>query len=84
MTRSPAELTAEIGRLKRVMSDWNIEGRLDSDTEADMIGEIEDLQGDLYTLTDAEADSTGGFNVPLFTAAMGASPEEIFGEEETA
>lgn len=44
------EIRNEIARLKRVMNDWLCEGRLDSDTERDMLGEIADLYDDLSDL----------------------------------
>lgn len=79
------EIGAEIARLQRQMSDWLIEGRLDSDVEAEIIAEIEALQEDLFQFHGEERLApTGGFNVALFTAAMGATPEEIFGETDPA
>jgi hypothetical protein len=51
------ELRNEIARLQRQMSDWNIEGRLDADTEADMKAEIADLEEDLYDAAIEQAGS---------------------------
>lgn len=75
-----AEIAADIATLKRQMSDWNIEGRLDSDTEADLIDEIEALQEELSIREQDRAPAGGGgFNADLFTFLMGATPEEVFG-----
>lgn len=80
-----SELRAEIARLQRVMSDWNIEGRLDSDTEADIKAEIDDLYDDLsdieQTRIEPEYAATGGLNLDLFAKAIGATPEELGWDE---
>lgn len=76
------EIRNEIARLQRQMSDWNIEGRLDSDTEADIQAEIAGLHNDLYIATHPEQFApTGGLNVPLFVAAIGSTPEELGWDE---
>ena len=72
-----AEIRNEIARLKRQMREWELEGRLDADVEAEMQGEILDLQDELYALSDEPAGG-GGLNVPLFVAAFGRTPEEEF------
>ena len=48
MTRTAAEIEREIARLKRVMRDWELEGRLDCEVEDEMQGEIMDLQDEMY------------------------------------
>ena len=78
---SRTEIIAEIARLRRVLREWELEGRLDCEVEDEMQGEILDLQDELYWLDDAATPVSpgGAFNDALFAAAMGTSPEEIFG-----
>ncbi len=76
-----SEIRNEIARLKRQMREWLIEGRLDSDVEADMQAEISDLEGDLRVMEHPEDYApTGGLNEALFVAAFGRTPEEEFAE----
>ncbi len=48
-TRTPAEIHAEIARLKRQMREWELEGRLDCEQEDLLLSQILDLQDDLTT-----------------------------------
>ena len=74
------QIRNEIATLLRQMNDWQIEGRLDSEAEAEIKGEISDLQGDLYDAEHPEQYApTGAFNEALFFAAFGKTPEEEFG-----
>jgi hypothetical protein len=82
-----AEIAREIATLRRQMNDWLIEGRLDAETEADMLGQIADLEWDAEHPDGVEVDHpyvekyapTGGLNVDLFVKAFGKTPEEEFG-----
>ena len=44
------ELKSEIAHLHRLMNGWLIEGRLDADTEEDVLGEIADLEEKLLEI----------------------------------
>jgi hypothetical protein len=83
-----AQLRAEIASTKARMHDWLCEGRLDSDTEREMLGEITDMENELEEIESMEPvpdkyAPTGGLNIPLCMAAFGMSEEEldkVFGE----
>ena len=80
-----AEIAADIAALKRIMSDWSAEGRLDSDTEADLIAEIEGLQEELSVRQDQRTPvSPGGIDMNKFALAMGVTPEELGWDGEAA
>ena len=83
--RTAASLRADIATVARQMNDWGIEGRLDSDTEADMLGEIADLEEELAEVEHPEWSApTGGINIPLACRAFGLTEEELdkwLGEE---
>ena len=53
-----AEIKSEIARLHRVMNGWLVEGRLDADTEADILGEIRDIEDEITDLEGAAPDRT--------------------------
>jgi hypothetical protein len=44
---TPSQIKAEIATIRRQMSDWLIEGRLDCETEADMLARIAELEEEL-------------------------------------
>jgi hypothetical protein len=84
-----AQLRAEIATVARQMREWGIEGRLDSDTEAEMKAEIYEMEVELNALEEMEPvpdkyAPTGGLNLPFACKAFGLTPEALdkwLGEE---
>ena len=79
---TPAEIRNEIARLKTQMHDWSCEGRLDSDTERDMLEEIADMECEIEELESMEPvrdkyAPTGGLNFLLCMKAFGMSLDEL-------
>ena len=81
-----AQLRAEIATVARQMREWGIEGRLDSDQEAEMKAEIYEMEIELNALEPVRDRyaPTGGINIPLACRAFGLTPEALdkwLGEE---
>jgi hypothetical protein len=84
-----AQLRVEIATVARQMNEWGIEGRLDSDQEAEMKAEIYEMKLELNALEEMEPvrdryAPTGGINISLACQAFGLTPEALdkwLGEE---
>ncbi len=79
MTYDAAMIRREIETIRRRMHDWLQAAALDAETEADMKGEISDLEDMLYDLEPPRDKyaPTGGLNMDLFEKAFGTTPEKL-------
>lgn len=69
---TPATLRAEIARLTRQRNEWNILGLSDWDSDAEIAGEIADLEDDLYRLEHAAE-----YDAPFTDAQIDAAQERM-------
>lgn len=69
---TPAALRTEIARLTRQRNEWNILGWSDWDSDAEIAGEIADLEGELYRLEHAAE-----YDAPFTDAQIDAAQERM-------
>lgn len=69
---TPATLRTEIARLTRQRNEWNILGRSDWDSDAEIAAEITDLEDELYRLEHADE-----YDAPFTDAQIDAAQERM-------